>query len=105
MRKCWHLLERPRTWTQKYSARIEMRPTVADDPGADCWCALGAIIKCYPDPVKQEAVVLLVSRHLERVHHVPRYHTDFDHDVITRWNDAPRRTHQEVCQVFHFLNV
>jgi len=105
MRKCWHLLEQPNTWTRAYAARRMGLSTSADDPEADCWCALGAIIKCYPDPIKQEGVVVRVSRHLVRVLGAVRFDYDFDHDVITRWNDTPGRTQQQVCQVFHFLNV
>ena len=105
MRKCWQLLTPMNTWTRAYPARSKGLSTSADDPEADCWCALGAIIKCYPDPVKQEGVVVMVARYLVRVMGAVRFDCDFNHDVITRWNDAPVRTHQEVYQVFHFLNV
>lgn len=49
--KAWELLSDKSKWTQRTTARdARGNPVVSRDPAAVCWCALGAIIKCHPEP-------------------------------------------------------
>ena len=104
--KAHMLLERSESWGKIHSARNEWgHPCDVSSQEACCFCALGAIMKCYPDPVDQEGAVLKLMQHLVRVLHVPYYDHDFDHDVITRWNDDRDRTHAEVHSTLTLLGI
>lgn len=104
--KVYQLFEQAKTWTQRRDARD--REGYLTDPSCDaavCWCAMGGIRRCYPDPVEQEGVVFKLSRYLERVWLARRRDTDYDHEVITRWNDEHGRTKAEVVQVLVALDI
>lgn len=106
--KVWQLLTENR-WIQFFSAcaRDEhgLLPVNSDAPGACCWCALGGIMKCYPDPVEQEGVIAKLCRYLETNQRWPRRQGAFDHDVITDWNDARGQTREEVVRVLRKLRI
>lgn len=104
--KAWQLIQEPYTWTRCVAARTAQGlPCDSYSKAATCWCALGAIIKCYRGEAAQDGVIAKLCRYLETVLLVPRYQTDFDHDVVGRWNDAPERTHREVLNTLKLLMI
>lgn len=82
------LIADPAKWTKGAYARDAKGAKLADncDPIAVCWCAAGAIERCYPKPTDDRSYSALYSRLLD--------HIDSAH--VSIWNDAPERTHDEV---------
>lgn len=92
-------LATPGAWTQGAFARdAEGRPTTANDHGAVCWCAVGAIIMaCGPHAMEWRGgwtpSHLLNDAHDAFGSVVPkRYATR-----PGKWADRPGRTVEEVC--------
>ena len=80
------LLEKPKGWTQKTSARdFKGREVPASSPSATCFCVMGAIARVVGDnsSVRQ-------SEARDRLR--PLLPTFY----ISDWNDAPGRTQSEV---------
>lgn len=90
--KAHELLATPERWTQHFSARTAtgLRTGVRDEL-ACCWCMAGAVARCYESAGSyREAVDLIEKRTGER---------------ITRWNDWPWRTFEEVRAMLLELDI
>ena len=78
----------PQTWTQEALARMEDgAPCHADHPLAVCWCLLGAIDLCYPDPIDRDAA-------RKKIHEAEEGCVQ-----ITEWNDDPFRTYDHIKDI------
>lgn len=72
--KAWQLIEKPENWTQGDTARRRNgEPTRPEDPEATCWCAFGALVKCY---IRTDE---FYACHIRLLSHIPD---------IGRWNDT-----------------
>ena len=97
----------PATWTQGTSARdAHGKYTTPTDPGAECWCASGALLKAIGmagvethlyDTTREEAEYRLRFAILERW---PQFGHAMGLSMIAGWNDATDRTHAEVVATF-----
>lgn len=82
--KAYELLDSAEKWTQGcYARRASALGTHLDDSDAVCWCAEGAILKCY-------------ERAVDRVSAYVRLEKVIGGDHIPDWNDATGRTWGEV---------
>jgi hypothetical protein len=82
------LIEQPKAWTQgKFARGKKGNPVSASSRKATCWCAQGAIMRA------QAGSIPAGFRAHDRIRAVIR-------GSITRWNDAPERTHAEVLAAF-----
>jgi hypothetical protein len=91
MMKCYELLDKPEKWTRRAFARSNTgEKLLASDSTAVCWCVLGAILVCY-DYEK-----------------VSDKQTDIEDEVgrcISKWNDDPSVTYEDVIAVFKKLDI
>ena len=93
--KAWQLLSSKKKWTKGVMAagprggKREIK-----DPEAICWCAAGAIFKCYEHP-DINRVLIKLERELKI----------YGHLSITIWNDAPSRKFSEVRALLKKLDI
>ena len=92
--KIRELLSGPEKWTQKALARGasgELEDLYSQS--AVQWCLMGAMARCYPgsaDEIRKKVRVRLFGR---------------QYGLISRWNDAPGRTFEEVRALVAELDV
>ena len=83
-------------WTQGEIARNESGYCVpASDPDAVCWCAVGAIGAAYPIDKTMHPDYLEARDSIRRVLSESGVECS-----ISEWNDDPRRTKEEVLDLF-----
>jgi hypothetical protein len=90
--KAWELLSRPGAWTQGSFARdVEGEPGMSLDEDVVCWCAVGAINKCYEGQAWcREAALKSLMRRVGN---------------IAQWNDRSYRTKEEVVALLKELDI
>ena len=104
--KAWELISEAGCWTRLVAARnLQGEPVHEDSADATCWCAIGAIAKCYKTATGQEGAMYKLCRYLQTVLHIPRRGYDMDHDVVARWNDDRKRTQAEVVGTLKHLMI
>ncbi len=93
--KVYELLHSPERWTKDFLAKTEdrMEGREPHDSDAVCWCALGAILKCYPDTwidVVRRVLDALIAR---------------GYQGIEEWNDSPLTKYEDVIALFKELDL
>jgi hypothetical protein len=99
--KVRELLDSEEKWTKRLYARDASGASVSpNDDKAVCWCLIGAIRYCYPDRV--HGVFERVENHLRG-----KGALKIDELCIgaSEWNDAPKRTFEEVKQLVDELDI
>ena len=82
-------------WTQgKFALDKNGWPELSTSPFAVCWCAVGAINAAY-DHTSQNEYNEACNK-LELV---------IGQQDITKWNDNPSRTHEEVIEAFERAGI
>lgn len=102
--KLWKLFRSPKRWIKgnmasnsKSKKEIGLHPVEPRDNDATCWCLAGAVYLTYP-PAKAEKILIKLAKAIQR-------EPDVAIDVVTTWNDQPRRTIKEVYNLCKKLNV
>lgn len=92
--KAYQLLSDPGAWTQGADARNAAGYSVNfNAPDAAQWCAVGALIRCYPDHWKQ-----IVDDIWEKECEINQ--SPFGHSMgLTAWNDESHRTQADVVEL------
>jgi hypothetical protein len=94
--KVYKLLADEARWTRdKLSRNIDGDGVWPLEEEAVSWCVAGAIMKCYPHDTIGETI--------ERLHQYLK--TNLNYDLVSFWNDAPERTHDEVISVLRELDI
>ncbi len=91
----------PETWGKGASVMYSNgMPCYNDtDPNAARWCALGWARKVYADDGtnKLNSIYNKMDTYLES--------KTYPGDYVSRWNDAPERTFEEVKEMFTVLDI
>lgn len=93
------MLKTAQQWTKGALARALKGGERVLDPcskKAQCWCLLGALHKCYPDPIKYELAEVKLRDFLE---------ARYGHRGITRFNDAEGRKFSTVRKLLEETGV
>lgn len=86
--KAWQLIEDPKHWCADEFARDSgWRGCDPRDKDAVCWCADGALMRVYPDPVEyydiyQKASALIRERYGATAGGVISFNDIFGHEAI-----------------------
>jgi hypothetical protein len=84
-------------WTQNCNARDkDETPINPNSPEAVCFCLIGAIHVCYPDPQDHNDVYDKIQNQIRTKYLIP---------FISDWNDSSERTFEEVKEVIDKANV
>lgn len=76
-------------WCQKTEARDSLgKPVNPNDPNAVCWCFMGSLHTLSPEDTQ---TVLVKAAGVLGV------------DYVTKWNDDPRRTKEDVLKLMDNL--
>ena len=91
--KAWKLLLKRGAWCQGYFATTrEGIPCHPESAMAEKFCAVGAVKKCYPDPVAQDMIIEKLQLA------VPKYYC-----AVGEWNDARHRRKHEVIRLLQLV--
>lgn len=99
--KAHELLAKPERWTKHAMARLaNLTPVNVGHPQAVCFCAIGALARCYNDGTVEgtSRFVSVRSKLRERV-------KQLGFSGIIGWNDDGVRTHEEVLAVLKELDI
>ena len=83
-------------WCQDFLAINHICKEVhPNDETAMAFCAIGAIMKCYPDIKKQYAVRTALKNYL--------YECGYSVCILSSWNDKRERTKEQVIEAFEAI--
>jgi hypothetical protein len=94
--KAWELLSDKSKWTtRRYAKTAEGLDTTVDAPDAACWCAAGAIMRCYTAGERYTAMQK-VQNWVTKKEGNPGF-------PVVAWNDGA--TYEEVVAALKELDV
>lgn len=103
--KVRELLDSPEKWTKGAIARDSKGNLVSyNSPNAVCFCLLGAIYKCYasdkmnPDKMNPDKLPLEIRKLIGSL-------LNLRSDSISYFNDAPKRTFEDIKNLVNTLDI
>lgn len=99
--KAWELLDSREKWTQHAMARkVGGEIVFPNDKRAACWCAMGAIEKCYEHPADQDIALMRILTDPGNVDEEPIYWA-----TVVDWNDSAMTTFEDVQRTLRRLDI
>lgn len=99
--KAHELLAKPEHWTKGHMARLAyLTPVNVGHPQAVCFCAIGALARCY-----NGGTVEGVSRYVRVRSELRERVRQLGFSGIIDWDDDGVRTHEEVLAVLKELDI
>lgn len=90
--KAWELLSKPGAWTKgTFAKNVQGIMRNSLDSDACCWCAMGAISRCYTE--SPSGTQPFIDKLSLRIGHIPS------------WNDHPDRTQEDVVSILKELDI
>ena len=94
--KAWELLSKEGSWTQGvYARESDGSPCIADSHEAACFCTIGAVRRCHPEPSERLKILGTLENAVRERGALG----------IASWNDHPARKQDEVVALLKELDI